>query len=63
MNHISGWLLALPFLAGAVLPLQAGINGQLARQLSSVFAAALISFASIQRRTATSECAGNAGSD
>ena len=45
MNHISGWLLALPFLAGAVLPLQAGINGQLARQLSSVFAAALISFA------------------
>ena len=42
MNHISGWLLALPFLAGAVLPLQAGINGQLARQLSSVFAAALI---------------------
>ena len=45
MNHISGWLLALPFLAGAVLPLQAGINGQLARHLSSVFAAALISFA------------------
>ncbi|MGE8294244.1 MAG: DMT family transporter [Pseudomonas sp.] len=45
MNHISSWLLALPFLAGAVLPLQAGINGQLARHLSSVLAAALISFA------------------
>lgn len=45
MNQVSGWLLALPFLAGAVLPLQAGINGQLARHLSSVFAAALISFA------------------
>ena len=24
------WLLALPFVAGAFLPLQAGINGQLA---------------------------------
>ncbi|GIZ12959.1 DMT family transporter [Pseudomonas sp. NCCP-436] len=45
MNHISSWLLALPFLAGALMPLQAGINGQLARQLSSVFSAALISFA------------------
>ena len=45
MNQISGWLLALPFIAGAVLPLQAGINGQLARQVSSVFAAAFISFA------------------
>jgi len=39
------WLLALPFFAGACLPLQAGINGQLAKQVSSVLAAALISFA------------------
>ncbi|TWI54377.1 transporter family-2 protein [Pseudomonas duriflava] len=39
------WLLALPFFAGACLPLQAGINGQLARQLSSTFAAATVSFA------------------
>lgn len=38
------WLLALPLLAGAMLPLQAGINGQLARHLSSVMAAALVSF-------------------
>ena len=39
------WLLALPFVAGACLPLQAGINGQLAKQVSSVLAAALVSFA------------------
>lgn len=39
------WLLCLPFIAGAFLPLQAGINGQLAKQVSSVLAAALISFA------------------
>jgi transporter family-2 protein len=39
------WLLALPFVAGACLPLQAGINGQLAKQVSSVLSAALISFA------------------
>lgn len=38
------WLLALPFVAGSFLPLQAGINGQLARQVSSVMSAALISF-------------------
>lgn len=38
------WLLTLPLIAGAVMPLQAGINGQLARHLSSVMAAALISF-------------------
>ncbi|MGE8499224.1 MAG: DMT family transporter [Pseudomonas sp.] len=38
------WLLALPFVAGACLPLQAGINGQLAKQVSSVLSAALISF-------------------
>lgn len=38
------WLLALPLLAGAVMPLQAGINGQLAKNLSSVMAASLVSF-------------------
>ena len=38
------WLLVLPLLAGAVMPLQAGINGQLAKHLSSVMAAALVSF-------------------
>jgi len=39
------WLMALPFVADACLPLQAGINGQLAKQVSSVMAAALVSFA------------------
>lgn len=39
------WLLCLPLIAGAFLPLQAGINGQLAKSVSSVLAAALISFA------------------
>lgn len=39
------WLFALPFVAGACLPLQAGINGQLARQVTSTLSAALISFA------------------
>ena len=39
------WLLALPLLAGAMLPLQAGMNGEVARQLSSVMYAALVSFA------------------
>lgn len=38
------WLLALPLVAGACLPLQAGINGQLAKQVSSVLAASLLSF-------------------
>ncbi|AYC34477.1 DMT family transporter [Pseudomonas cavernae] len=38
------WLLALPLVAGACLPLQAGINGQLAKHVSSVLAAGLISF-------------------
>ncbi|OLF55718.1 DMT family transporter [Pseudomonas chlororaphis] len=38
------WLLCVPVVAGAFLPLQAGINGQLAKQVSSVLAAALISF-------------------
>ncbi|UVE17213.1 DMT family transporter [Pseudomonas sp. LS44] len=44
MPTIAWWLLALPLIAGACLPLQAGINGQLARQVSSVLAAGLISF-------------------
>jgi transporter family-2 protein len=38
------WLLCLPLIGGAFLPLQAGINGQLAVQLSSALAAALLSF-------------------
>ncbi|SDI13419.1 transporter family-2 protein [Pseudomonas delhiensis] len=38
------WMFVLPLIAGACLPLQAGINGQLAKQVSSVLAAALISF-------------------
>lgn len=45
MPAMPWWLLALPFAAGACLSLQAGINGQLARHLSSVMAASLISFA------------------
>ncbi|MBC2654954.1 DMT family transporter [Pseudomonas sp. MSSRFD41] len=38
------WLLCLPFVAGALIALQAGVNGQLAKQVGSVFAAAMISF-------------------
>ncbi|MDT3708687.1 MAG: DMT family transporter [Pseudomonadaceae bacterium] len=45
MPAVAWWLLALPFVAGAFMPLQAGINGQLARQLGSVMGAALLSFA------------------
>ncbi|MCF7201714.1 DMT family transporter [Pseudomonas oligotrophica] len=45
MPSVAWWLLTLPFVAGAFLPLQAGINGQMARQISSVMSAALISFA------------------
>ncbi|WP_263140708.1 DMT family transporter [Pseudomonas sp. RIT-PI-AD] len=41
---IAWWLLVLPFIAGAFLPLQAGINGLLAKQVSSVMCAALVSF-------------------
>ena len=44
MPAAAWWLLCLPLLAGAILPLQAGINGLLARQLPSVLAAALLSF-------------------
>ncbi|WP_043307087.1 DMT family transporter [Pseudomonas sp. ML96] len=38
------WLLAMALVAGAMLPLQAGINGQLARHLPNTLTAALISF-------------------
>jgi transporter family-2 protein len=44
MPTLPWWLIALPLLAGALLPLQAGINGQLARTVDSVLAAALVSF-------------------
>lgn len=41
----NAWLLLfLPLIAGACITLQAGINGQLSGQVSSVLAAALISF-------------------
>ncbi|MDT3708994.1 DMT family transporter [Pseudomonas phenolilytica] len=45
MPMLAWWLLALPLIAGALLPLQAGMNGEVARQLSSVMNAALVSFA------------------
>lgn len=38
-------LFALPFLAGSMLALQAGINGELAKSLHGVLAASLVSFA------------------
>jgi transporter family-2 protein len=44
MTTPAWWLLLLPLIAGACLPLQAGINGQLAKQVSSTLSAALISF-------------------
>ncbi|WP_312441607.1 MULTISPECIES: DMT family transporter [Stutzerimonas] len=44
MPAVAWWLLTLPFIAGAMLPLQAGINGQVARHLSNVMGAALLSF-------------------
>jgi transporter family-2 protein len=44
MSSPAWWLLLLPLIAGACLPLQAGINGQLAKQVSSTLSAALISF-------------------
>jgi transporter family-2 protein len=44
MPAVAWWLLTLPFIAGAMLPLQAGINGQVARQLGTVMGAALLSF-------------------
>jgi transporter family-2 protein len=39
------WLLVLTFVAGTVLPLQTGINGQLARHVGGPIPAAMISFA------------------
>ncbi|MGE4476438.1 MAG: DMT family transporter, partial [Stutzerimonas sp.] len=45
MPTVAWWLPTLPFIAGAFLPLQAGINGQMARQLGSALSAALVSFA------------------
>ncbi|MCW3147075.1 DMT family transporter [Stutzerimonas stutzeri] len=45
MPAVAWWLLTLPFIAGAFLPVQAGINGQVARHLTSVMGAALLSFA------------------
>lgn len=42
MSH--AWLIALTLLAGALMPLQAGINGQLARHTGNVMLASLISF-------------------
>lgn len=44
MSFPSWFLLALPLLSGALMPLQAGVNGQLARHIDSVLAASLISF-------------------
>ena len=44
MPSPTGWLIALALLAGALLPLQASINGQLAKSVDSVLAAAMISF-------------------
>ena len=44
MSLPSWFLLALPLLSGALMPLQAGVNGQLARHLDSVLSASLISF-------------------
>lgn len=42
--HIYWSLLAMAFISGALMPLQAGINGLLAREVSSVLNAATISF-------------------
>lgn len=45
MSLPSWFLLALPLLSGVMMPLQAGINSQLARHIDSVLNASLISFA------------------
>lgn len=45
MSLPSWFLLALPLLSGAMMPMQAGINGQLAQRIDSVLGASLISFA------------------
>ena len=42
--HMYWALLAMALLSGALMPLQAGINGLLAKEVSSVLNAATISF-------------------
>lgn len=44
MSFPSWLLLALPLLSGAMMPVQAGVNAQLAQRIDSVLAASLISF-------------------
>lgn len=44
MSFPSWFLLALPLLSGAMMPMQAGINSQLAKHIDSVLSASLISF-------------------
>ena len=45
MNALTLWLfLAMAFMAGAFMPVQAGINALLARELSSTLAGSVISF-------------------
>lgn len=44
MSLPSWLLLALPLISGAMMPLQTGVNGQLARHMDSVLVASLISF-------------------
>lgn len=44
MSLPSWFLLALPLLSGAMMPVQAGVNGQLAQRIDSVLTASLISF-------------------
>lgn len=45
MPAVAWWLFTLPLISGAFISLQAGINGQIARHISSAMAAALLSFA------------------
>lgn len=45
MNASNPLILLIPFLAGAGIPVQAGINGQLALRMQSPIMAALVSFA------------------
>lgn len=46
MSPLIYWtLLAMAFMSGALMPLQAGINGLLAKEISSVLNAATLSFA------------------
>lgn len=40
----NAWLIVMTLVAGALMPLQAGINGQLARHTGNVMLASLISF-------------------